>query len=155
MTIDISNLSQEKRAFLKAHPDLLNSLEQEAGRQGRKVQVRKKKLSKGKSRWQRQLEEAEEKARKARSKAHRSLREVDVKYRITLSFFKGLVCPVCGKGENERIHGNKGRNGHPWCVRCNSPLIPKNKLEKWKKMAKVKVVRNSLKGEFKRRGLDF
>lgn len=69
MTIDISNLSQEKQALLKARPDLLKSLEQTIPRQIQKVERRRKKLSKTKSKFQRDLDEIDERTQEVRAKA--------------------------------------------------------------------------------------
>ena len=55
MTVDISHLSNEKQNFLDANPELLSSLEKAIPKQIQKVQTRKEKLYKGKSKLQRDL----------------------------------------------------------------------------------------------------
>lgn len=40
----------------------------------------------------------------------------------------GLVCPVCGEGDE----GNR-MNGKPWCMKCNVPLMTKEKAKSWVK----------------------
>ena len=163
MTIDLSQLSQEKRAFLKAHPDLLKSLKTGIGKQAVKVQTRKQRETKGKSKLQRELEDIDRRVKEARDKAEELRRKYDPHLRriqnnlmMKLNVetgMKGLVCPVCGRSDEECGHNKT--NGKPWCVKCDTQLIPKNKLKKWRKMVKAKAVRSSLKDEFKRRGLDF
>ena len=147
MTIDISNLNQEKRAFLKAHPDFLKSLEETLQRQARNIHVKRKKLEKTRSNHQRQMEELEKKLRCDRI-LDPALREINEKYTRKfepLTTASDLICPVCGKGEDEMMHGNKGPGGKPWCLRCDAPLFPKRKLERWKKMAKIRVLPKSSK----------
>lgn len=162
MTIDISQLNQEKRAFLKVNPGLLESLEQAIPQQIQKVKTRRKKQHQGKSKIQRELADIDAKMRRVKQMGAElrskymldpNLRKIQEDYNekhIVDTGAKGLVCPVCGASDR----GNK-MNGKPWCLKCNSPLVPKNKLAKWKKMAKVKTARYSVKDEFKRRGLDF
>lgn len=148
MTLDISNLSPEKRAFLKAHPELLKSLEKQIPKQMQEVETRRKKFMKGESKLRRDLEDIYRKSmvdphlRRIQSQLMRKL-HVETET-------KELVCPVCG----DRDHGNE-MNGKHWCFKCNSPLIPKEQLKRWQKMAKIRAVGSSLKDEFKRRGLDF
>jgi hypothetical protein len=147
--IDTSQLSPEKRAFLRANPELLRSLEQEIPNQARRFQARKERLEKTKNHWQRRMEEAEEEARQVKHDfvADRILREVDRKY-ARVHVFEGkskLICPVCGGSDQ----GNR-MNGKPWCFKCKSPLVPKHKLEAWKKLPKVKMAPKSLKDELKR-----
>ena len=66
MTVDISNLSPEKRAFLKANPDLLKSLEQEIPKHVKRLQIRKMKENKSKAEWQREIENVEAEAEEVR-----------------------------------------------------------------------------------------
>lgn len=158
MTIDLSHLSQEKRAFLKANPDLLKSLEKEIPLQAGRVQARKEKLRKGKAKWQRDLEDVDRKVDDAKKRAEELRRKYDPKLmeinrKLLMKAVSGkgaLVCPVCGDSD----HGNK-MNGKPWCFKCKTTLVPKDKLEDWLKLPKVKVLSKSLKDEFKKQGLDF
>lgn len=167
MTIDLSNLSQEKRAFLKVNPDLLKSLEQTIPKQAARVQTRQKKLSKGKSKLQRELEEIDGKVAEAKRKAgefkrdymlNRHLREINEKYNNRHGVSrgsKGLVCPLCGEPNGAYTKGKPNKiNGKPACLKCNVPLIRKDKVVKWLKLPRVKVPRDGL-SEFKRRRLDF
>jgi len=167
MTIDSSQLSPEQQAFLKANPELLKSLGQEIPKQAARVQTRQKKLSKGKSKLQRDLEEIDHKVAKAKRRADElrreymvnpHLREINEKCSSTADRgSKGLVCPVCGEPNGAYAKGGKpNKKGEkPWCLKCDSPLVPADKLAKWRKMPNVKAVRKSLNDEFKRRGLDF
>lgn len=163
MTVDLSNLSAEKRVFLKAQPGLLRSLEEQIGKQAVKVQNRKERENRGKSKLQRELELIDSKVEKIKDKAEKLRRKYDPHLmRIQRAFIsqhpvdrgtKSLVCPVCRRSDEECGHNKM--NGKPWCHQCKTQLIPKNKLEKWRKMVNVKAVRSSLKDEFKRKGLDF
>lgn len=158
MTIDISNLSQEKRVFLKTHPDFLRGFEKEIIKQAQKIQARRETRSKGKSKLQRDLEDVDRRVEEAKGRAER----LRLERLLNLPFYlrgdfsgdsvqgkKALICPVCGDSDK----GSK-MSGKPWCFKCNSPLMAKDKVEKWKKMAKI-LRKYRLKDEFKRRGLDF
>lgn len=161
--IDISNLTSEKRAFLKVHPDLLDSLETGITQQAVKVQTRKQKENKGKSKLQRDLENIDRKVKGVKERADELRRKYDPHLmRIQRDFVsqhmvgggtKGLVCPVCGRTDEEC--GRNRMNGRAWCFKCNSPLVPKDKVGKWKKRAKVIPKQKWLKDEFKRMGLEF
>ena len=157
--IDLSNLSPEKRAFLKAHPDLLKSLEKEIPNQIRRVNTRKKKLSKGKSKLQRDLEDVYRIVEEAKRKADKlrreymidpHLRKIQENFNSKLGVIKGensLVCPECGEGD----HGNR-MNKQPWCMKCNTALVTKKMLKKWLKLPKIKAVRkaDAIKNELNR-----
>lgn len=96
-----------------------------------KVQRRKIKLKKGKSKIQRDIEEVNEKVERIRREHLRDpvLREIDKRFKASLHINGGrggLVCPVCG-GKDQ---GNK-MNDKPWCFECNTRLVPKNKIKKW------------------------
>lgn len=158
MTIDLSNLSPEKRAFLKAHPDLLKSLEQEIPKQARSFQARREKLERGKAKWQRdhvrrRVEDAKHKADEARQRAEELRRKynpklMEINRRLMKKAVRGsgsLVCPECGEGD----HRNK-MNGKPWCLKCNSPLVAESKVATWKKLPKVKVLPKGLRDELRR-----
>jgi len=155
MTIDISQLSPEKRAFLKANPELLKSLEEQIPKQIAGVQKREEKLRKGKAKWQRDLEDVDRRVREARAKADELrreydplLREIQEKLLRKLDVVKGedsLVCPKCGEGD----HGNK-MNGKPWCFKCNVLLVPKSQMAKWLRLPKMKVLRRSFKDDVDR-----
>jgi formylmethanofuran dehydrogenase subunit E len=150
--IDTSQLSPEKRAFLKVNPELLKSLEQQAAG----AQKRKEKMRKGKAKWQRDLEDADRTVREARAKADKLrreydplLREIQEKLLRKLDVAKGedsLVCPKCGEGN---VHGNK-MNGKPWCFKCNIVLVPKSQVAKWLKLPKMKVLRGRFKDDVDR-----
>ena len=131
MTLDISNLSQKQQTFLKANPDFLKSLEAEIPKQVQKIHTRKLHVNKGKAKWQRDLEEAE----RLRREYDPLLREIQEKMTRKEEFLSGgLVCPVC----QEPDKGNK-MNGKAWCMKCNAPLLPKSKAEKWKKLGNIKI----------------
>jgi len=154
VTIDISNLSQEKRAFLKA-TGFLESLEHAIPQQVARIKKKKEKKRKGKSKLQRELALMDKKTAEIRSKAHdlRHLMEIEWEWRKQHEVSKeagALVCPVCGEG-------NKGNmmNGKPWCLKCNCPLVPKGKVEKWKRMAHIKQATQRLGDEMKKLGYDF
>lgn len=192
MTIDISQLSPEKRAFLMVNPELLKSLEQVIPRQVSRVKKRQEKLRKGKSKLQCDLEDITKKEREPRAEAERlrkkfgrlkrkatskdqkemaelkrKMREYEFRLDPNLRKLqrklmerqdviredKELVCPKCGEAWN-KSEANR-MNGKPWCLKCDSPLVPKEQVAKWKEMLKIKSVRDTLKDEFKRRELDF
>ena len=162
--LDISGLSPEKQAFLEANPKLLKNIEEAIPKQVEKLRTQKKRRRKGKAKWQRELEETMDKARSRaeniRGKAEKlrreymmdpHLRSINEKLRAKADVgSKGLVCPECGESDR----GNK-MNRRPWCMKCNMPLIRKDKVAKWLKRPSVKAVRKDLREEFKRRGLDF
>ena len=141
----------------------MKSLEGEITKQAVKVQTRKERMQRGKSKLQRdienidrKIEEASERADELRRKYDPNLMRIQNRYMSRLTVdrgTKGLVCPVCGRSDGECGHNKM--NGKPWCIECKSPLVPKGKLKKWRKMAKIKTSRTGLKDEFKRRGLDF
>jgi len=155
VTVDISHLSSEKRAFLKGNPEFLKSLEQQIPIQVAGVQKREEKVRKGKAKWQRDLEGVNHRVQEAKAKADELRREYDPlllniqdKLLSKLDVVKGedsLVCPKCGEGNN----GNK-MNGNPWCLKCNLPLIPKHKMAKWLKLPKTKVLRSTFKDDVNR-----
>lgn len=87
----------------------------------------------------------EEKVEALRRKYDPMLMEITKKLERNVVSTSEFVCPVCGGGDK----GNK-INGKLWCFKCNSPLVPKNKLAKWKKAAEVKVVLNGLKKDLER-----
>lgn len=153
MTIDISNLSPEKRAWLKANPDLLKSLEAEVPRQAASFKVRQEKVNRGNASWQRNLDGTNSKVEDAKQRAEELRRQYDPMLReINRRFIEeaergkaSLVCPVCGDID----HQNKV-NGKSWCLKCNNPLVPKEKVETWKKFPKVRVVPKDLRRELKR-----
>lgn len=139
--IDLSHLSQEKRAFLNAHPDLLRSLEKSIPLQTRRIQAREEKLRKGKSKRQRDLHRIDELKRRYDPK----LMEIERKVFGEPIVASKLVCPKCGGGDQ----GNK-KNGHAWCMKCGCPLIPKKMLKKWRKLPEVKFAPNALREELHR-----
>lgn len=148
MTLDLSSLSNEKRAFLEANPELLSSLEKAIPLQAGRVQSRKEKLRKGKSKLQRDLHRVEDAKRKAdelRRRYDPRLMEIERKVFGDAVVASKLVCPECGEGD----HGNR-MNKHPWCMKCNTALVPKNMLKKWRKLPTVKFARNALKNELHR-----
>jgi len=145
MPIDLSRLSPEKRAFLKAYPDLLKSLEQTIPLQVQRVQTRKLRVEKGKPKWERELDEAIRKAEELRRRYDPMLMEIERKLMSKAVAVSGLVCPVCGEGDK----GNKV-NGKPWCLKCNVPLVAKDKVEKWRRLPKVKVLPKDLRDELRR-----
>ena len=148
MTIDISQLSPEKRAFLKVNPELLKSLEQQIPRQVAGVQKREEKRKKTRAKWQCDLDEAVGRAEKLRREYDPLLREIQGKLLRKLDVVKGedsLVCPKCGEGDK----GNK-MNGKPWCFKCNVTLMPKNQVAKWLELPKMKVLRRNFKDDVNR-----
>lgn len=52
-----------------------------------------------------------------------------------------IVCPEC----LELDMGNR-MNKTPWCMKCNVPLVPQDKLDDYKKMPKVKVAKEDPRG---------
>lgn len=157
MTLDISNLSPEKRAFLKAHPNLLANLEKEVPKQIVGIGKRKKKLNKGKAKWQRGLENVDRRVNEVKRKAaklrrdwmmDRSLRDAQRKFMDKVKLETGpqqLICPRCEEGDK----GNR-MNGKPWCFKCEKPLIQKDRVEEWKKLPTIRIARDALKKELKR-----
>jgi len=152
--IDLSNLSPEKRAFLEANPELLESLMKAIPNQLQRVNSRKKKMNKGKSKLQRDLEDVDCRVEEAKRKADRlrreyiidpHLREINQKFLSRVETSSKLICPKCKEGDSR----NK-MNKQPWCMKCNTALIPKNMLEKWKKLPEVKFAPNALKSELHR-----
>lgn len=146
MTIDISQLSPEKRAFLKTHPDFLKGLRVEAPKQARKIHDRREKLKKTKSHHEQELEKLAEEYSE-RYMLDPALREISSKLtqRVGMQTTSKLVCPVCGDSDK----GNR-MNGVPWCLKCKSPLVLKKKLGQWKKATAVKVLPKTLKDELKK-----
>jgi len=155
VTIDLSELPQEKRCFLKAHPELLASLEKAIPNRVSSVNTRKEKESRRKSKLQRNLEEIDRRAEEARQRADRlrrqydpKLMEINEKYQRRLNKIEagsGLICPECKDSD----HGNR-MNGKSWCMKCNKPLISRKDLEKWKKMPEIKISRDAIKKELQR-----
>lgn len=155
MTIDLSNLSQEKRAFLKVYPELLENLEKEIPKQVAGFKKREEKRRRGKAKWQHDLEDVDRRVEEARRKADKlrreymldpALREINRKFMDKVEAVAGkLICPQCGEGDK----GNR-MNDKPWCFKCQAVLVPKDKLEKWQKLPKIKVVDKNLKDELKR-----
>lgn len=164
MTIDISQLSQEKRAFLKVNPDFLKGFEQAVPNQAAKIQKRKKKRTRGLSKLQRDLEDIDRRVAEARTEADKLRREYMMHLPPALRRLhfesmrkdviigeKQLVCPNCGRTDAKNKRGSK-----PWCIYCHLPLVPKNKVERWKKMIRFKPLsKRKREDEFKHRGLDF
>jgi len=152
VTIDLSQLSPEKRAFLKVNPELLQDLEKEIPNQVRQAQDRQEKLRRGKSKWQRDLEDVVE---EAKQQADELRREYDPELRRINRLFMekavrsdgALVCPVCGGSD----HGNK-MDGKPWCFKCNSPLESAKTANK--RFPSVKVLPKSKRLETTFRRLD-
>ena len=147
MTIDISQLSPEKRAFLKANPELLKSLEQTIPMKISAMQKRKEKLKKSKAKRQRDIDEVVDRAEKLRREYDPLLREILDKLLRKLDVVKGdsLICPKCGEADKS----NK-MNGKSWCFKCNVPLMPKSQVARWLKLPKTKVLRRSLKDDVDR-----
>ena len=140
MTIDISNLSPEKRAFLKANPDLLKSLEKALPKQVANFELQREKLIQGKAKWQQDIEKATGLLTKYMQDP--ILREIEQKLLRVDALNTKLVCPSCG--ENDR--GNK-MNGKPWCFKCNVTLVPKGEVANWQKLPKIKTLRRSFKDD--------
>ena len=157
MTVDVSHLSSEKRDFLKCNSELLSSLEKAIPNQVRNVQTREKKLSKGKSKLQRDLEDVDRRVEEAKRRADElrreymvdpHLREINEKYQkliVKSESGSSLVCPKCKEGD----HGNK-MNKQSWCMKCNTALISKNMLEKWRNLPEIKISRDAIKNELHR-----
>lgn len=150
MTLDLSQLPPEQRTFLKAHPDLLRSLERaipvQAGRLKRKREAR--------SKLQRELEDFDRRSREI-TRYDPQLTRIQQKWMDAAGVDrgkKGLVCPVCGSPNGAYADGGKPnkKNGEPWCLKCDSPLIPEGKLERWKRAPKVRMLPKSLREEVKK-----
>ena len=139
--IDVSGLSKETRAFLKANPDFLRSLEADIPKQVAGMNKRREKLSRGKAKWQRDLEDVDRRVEETKRKAEKlrekyrveldeHLREINQKFLGRIEGAVGeLVCPECDEGDK----GNK-MNGQAWCMKCNCALVKKNELQKWLKL---------------------
>ena len=158
MTIDLSNLPQTKQNLLNANPELLRSLEKEIPNQIQGANTRKAKERRGKSKLQRDLEDIDNRVEDAKRKADRlrleyivdfHLREISKKYQKhhleKSESASRLVCPKCGEDDK----GNK-MNKQPWCMKCNTALIPASMLEKWRKIPEVKFAPNALRDELNR-----
>ena len=127
--------------------DLEKELKQAAVREWQKVQVRKEKLNRTRSYYQRDIESALKRTEDLRRKymVAPGLREMADKYERLLkpNESKRLHCPVCGEGDK----GNK-MNGKPWCFKCNVPLV--SGMEKKLSATKIKVIRNPYRRELQR-----
>lgn len=135
MTIDVSNLSPEKRAWLKANPDLLKSIEAEVPRQVAGFEARHEKANKGKASWQRDIDDALKKAEEIRRQYDPLLMEINQRFiEKTEGSVGTLVCPVCGDSDKGNV-----MNGKPWCFKCNSPLLPSSRIHKMLKSPRIKV----------------
>ena len=144
--IDTSGLSREQKAFLESHPDFLKGLEADIPRQAAGVEKRRLKMRKGKAKWQRELDETMEKAESLRRQYDPILRELGEKYAEKLPKLEGssgLVCPQC----RDVNHKNR-MNGKPWCMKCNVPLVEKEKAAKWLK-ERIKTVHPKIPSELR------
>lgn len=139
MTIDISNLSQEKRVFLKANPEFSKKLEEEAVKSVRGFMNRKVKAEKGESKdfdtlYEKYMKQVEEEFPMFMRDAF--LRDLNEKLSIPDMVASKYVCPVCGDSDK----GNT-MNGKPYCTKCECPLVEKKHLQRWLKGFKqIKVV---------------
>lgn len=133
---------------------LEKSILAEAPKQWAKMQSRKQKLNRGKAKWQRDLEDVDRRIERVKRRADDlrrqymtapALSKIQAKFDDRFDVVSNLVCPSCGEGNK----GNK-MNGKPWCIKCNSPLIAKGKVEKWKRLPTVKIVSKSPKDELRR-----
>lgn len=95
---------------------------------------------------QRQHKEIEEKVEEAKRHADQIRRQVEIMSNpqareITESLHKlhsvesNVVCPQCGETDS---HGNKS-NGKPFCWKCQTVMISKDKVKDWIKPAKQKT----------------
>jgi len=130
MTIDISNLSQEEQAFLKANPDLLKSIEEAIPKELERTEKRKEKLLKTMSVHQQKMAELQDKF-DFRLFLDPTLKDIQQKFDSAVPTrqvsTEEIMCPVCGSDDK----GNKV-NGKPWCLKCNVMLLPKHKIKRWK-----------------------
>ena len=158
MTLDISELNPEKKAFFKVNPELLKGIEKAIPGQVRSVQNRKKKINKGKQKWQRDIENIDNRVADAKRDADNlrrkymmdpDLREIEQKMmlRIKPLNVSNMVCPNCGEGD----HGNK-MNKTPWCMKCNIALIDRNSSKTGRRQPKIRFIHkdDSLKKELNR-----
>lgn len=126
MTIDISNLSQEKCAFLKANPDFLKSIEQTIPRMHARRLERNEKT---KSHHQKEMVELEKRIAAVKRKylTDPALREIQRRFIIKNPpvVASKLVCPKC-RGSDQ---GNT-LNGEPFCFKCKVRLVPKKKIRR-------------------------
>lgn len=94
---------------------------------------------------QRQRREIEAKSEEARLHAERVRREAEIMSNphareITENLHKlhsiegSLICPSCGETDS---HGNRMGN-KPFCMKCQLPMISREKAEKWVKPQKPK-----------------
>jgi cell division protein FtsB len=144
----------------------------------RKLAVRREKMAKSKGRFQRTLDAVDRETAEMRNKANAlkkrmetlkrsrsfpqqemnqlskelsllefrldpALQEINRRFREQTKTTTSLTCPNCGESDK----GNK-MNGKPWCFKCNTVLVPKDKVAKWK--GQIKVLPKSLKDELKR-----
>lgn len=126
MTIDTSQLDPEKQAFLKANPDVLKSIEQAIPLQAKRVQTRRERVQRGKAEWQQKVDDTEREVEELKRKYDPILMELERNYEASLEKVKvkDLVCPVCGEGDRGNV-----MNDRPWCFKCNTPLLPKGKVQ--------------------------
>lgn len=121
----------------------------QAPRQWKLFEAKKKKLRKTKSKHQREMEDLEKKVAELKRKymADPALREINRKFmeRLKPENASKLVCPSCGEGDK----GNR-MNSKPWCFKCKTVLLPKDKMAKWMKEPTIKVLGKSMKDELKR-----
>ncbi|MCJ7634208.1 hypothetical protein MUP77_17695 [Candidatus Bathyarchaeota archaeon] len=99
----------------------------------------------GKSKWQNKLDEIDDKMTQLRREHvldNPHLKEIEQKIVGKATVASDMICPSCGDGDK----GNK-INGKPWCFKCNTTLIHRNKIGKW---TNIKIVSNSLKSESKK-----
>jgi len=101
----------------------------------------------GKPKWQNELDEIDDKMAQLRKDLllDSHLREIEQKVVGKAMIISDMICPSCGDGDKGNI-----TNGKPWCFKCNTFLIHRNKIGRWIGKPTIKIVSNSLKRESKK-----
>lgn len=129
-------------ALSQVNPDFLKSLEAEIPRQIKKLHSRRIKITKGKSKWQRDLEKIQ-----SHQRLDPHLRKINDRFMEEAVKGKDtLVCPSCGDSDYGNI-----MNGKPWCMKCNVSLEPPFFAKK--RLLDVKVLPKSKRLDITFRGL--
>jgi altronate dehydratase len=126
----------------------LDAVDKEAARMRNEVNTIKKRmetLKRSRSFPQQEMDRLSKELRTLEFRLDPALQEINRHFREQTKTTTLLICPICGESDK----GNK-MNGKPWCFKCNTVLVPKDKLGKWLKGGSIKVVRRSLKDELKR-----
>lgn len=121
---------------------LEEELKKAAAQEWRKVQAFQAKQERSKSSLQKEIGDVRDKVESLKRSFYfhdPALRELNdsITNRLreeAVSTSKKMVCLECGDID----HGNR-MNGQPWCMKCQLPLIPKEKADKWVKQPRFTV----------------